>query len=346
MPDQEIMTIGRYIVDHQELHPGATGELSNLLYDIALAAKLIAREVSHAGLTEILGVAGGINIQGEQQRKLDVFANATITNILTAAGRVGVLASEEDDDVVPVAGAGVRGKYALVFDPLDGSSNTDVNVGIATIFGIYRRTTRGGPGILADVLQSGRQLVAAGYVLYGPSTMLVYSAGDGVHGFTLEPTLGEFLLSHPNIRIPDPPRYYSVNQGVQRYWSAGVQMFTAWLQGLDHDAPQQPLAGRYIGSFAADFHRNLLEGGIYYYPRDIKDPRVPNGKLRLLYEAAPMAFLAEQAGGAATDGQQAILDMVPHALHQRTPLFIGSRTLVDAAETYLRQDHPHNKQAT
>jgi len=214
MSAQEIITIGRYIVDHQELHPEATGELSNLLYDIALCAKLVAREVSHAGLTEILGVAGGINIQGEQQRKLDVFANDTITNILTAAGRVAVLASEEDDEVVPVAGAGSRGKYALVFDPLDGSSNTDVNVGIATIFGIYRRITPGGPNTLADVLQSGRQLIAAGYVLYGPSTMLVYSAGDGVHGFTLEPTLGEFLLSHPNIRIPDPPRYYSVNQGV------------------------------------------------------------------------------------------------------------------------------------
>jgi fructose-1,6-bisphosphatase I len=282
MAAQEIMSIGRYILETQESHPEATGELSNLLYDIALAAKLIAREVNHAGLTEILGLAGGKNIQGEQQKKLDVFANETIAGIMTAAGRVGVLASEEDDEVVPVLNAGSGGKYALVCDPLDGSSNTDVNVGIATIFGIYRRVTTEQPGGLPDVLQAARKLVAAGYVLYGPSTMLVYSAGDGVHGFTLEPTLGEFLLSHPNIRIPDTPRYYSTNQGLHRYWSQGVRAFTAWLQGLDEERPQTPLAGRYIGSFAADFHRNLLEGGIYYYPRDSKDPQLPDGKLRLL----------------------------------------------------------------
>ncbi|HEX6293494.1 MAG TPA: class 1 fructose-bisphosphatase [Herpetosiphonaceae bacterium] len=337
MAVHEIMTISRYIVENQEAHPGATGELSNLLYDIALAAKLIAREVNHAGLTDILGLAGGQNVQGEQQKKLDVFANETIAGIMTAAGRVGVLASEEDDEVIPVGGVDASGKYALVFDPLDGSSNTDVNVGIATIFGIYRRTTQDGPGTLADVLQAGRHLVAAGYVLYGPSTMLVYSAGDGVHGFTLEQTLGEFLLSHPAIRIPEPPRYYSTNQGLHRYWSPGVRAFTAWLQGLDAERPQTPLAGRYIGSFAADFHRNLLEGGIYYYPRDTKDPQVPNGKLRLIYEAAPMAFLVEQAGGAATDGQQPILDCVPHELHQRTPLFIGSRSLVEEATAYLQR---------
>lgn len=337
MPAQEIMSIGRYIVEHQEQHPGATGELSNLLYDIALVAKLIAREVNHAGLTEILGLAGGKNIQGEQQKKLDVFANETFAEIMSAAGRVGVLASEEDDEVIPVANGETSGKYALVFDPLDGSSNTDVNVGIATIFGIYRRVTSDRPGGLEDVLQPARSLVAAGYVLYGPSTMLVYSAGDGVHGFTLEPTLGEFLLSHPNIRIPETPRYYSTNQGLHRYWSEGVRAFTAWLQGLDEEQPQTPLAGRYIGSFAADFHRNLLEGGIYYYPRDSKDPQVRDGKLRLLYEAGPMAFLVEQAGGAASDGRQPILEIVPETLHQRTPLFIGSRTLVEQARMYLER---------
>jgi fructose-1,6-bisphosphatase I len=334
---QEIMTIGRHITEQQETHPGATGELSNLLYDIALAAKLISREVNHAGLTEILGLAGGINIQGEQQQKLDVFANEALTNIMVAAGRVGALASEEDDEVVGVGDATSSGKYALVFDPLDGSSNTDVNVGIATIFGIYRRITRGAPGVLADVLQAGRNMVAAGFVLYGPSTMLVYSAGNGVHGFTLEPTLGEFLLSHPSIHIPEKPRYYSTNQGRHRYWSPGVRAFTAWLQGLDTERPQEPLGSRYIGSFAADFHRNLLEGGIFYYPSDTKDPQLPDGKLRLIYEAAPMAFLVEQAGGAASDGRQAILDIVPQTLHQRTPLFIGSQTLVAEAEGYLRR---------
>ena len=337
MPAHEIMTIGRHLAESQVMHPGATGEFTNLLYDIALAAKLIAREVNHAGLTDILGLAGGINIQGEHQKKLDVFANDALVGIMTAAGRVGVIASEEDDEVLPVGIDGASGKYALVFDPLDGSTNTDVNSSIATIFGIYRRLTRGGPGTLTDVLQPGRDLVGAGYVLYGPSTMLVYSAGDGVHAFTLEPSLGEFVLSHDNITIPEKPAYYSVNQGYQSYWSRGVRAFTDWLQGLDPERTRKPLSARYIGAFAADFHRNLMEGGIFYYPRDAKDPRLPDGKLRLLYEAAPMAFLAEQAGGAASDGRQPILDIQPRELHQRTPLFIGSGALVAEAEAYLQR---------
>ena len=335
MPIHEIMTVGRHIAESQVAHPGATGELSNLLYDIVLAAKLIAREVNHAGLTEILGLAGGINVQGEQQKRLDVFAHDTLVQILTEAGRVSVMASEEDADAIPVEGS--RSKYALVFDPLDGSSNTDVNVSIATIFGIYRRPSLGRPAGLADVLQAGRSLVAAGYVLYGPSTMLVYTAGDGVHAFTLEPSLGEFLLSHDNIRIPDKPMYYSANLGYARYWSRGTRALTAWLQGEDPENPREALSSRYIGSLAADFHRNLLEGGIFYYPRDTKSPKQPNGKLRLVYEAAPLAFLAEQAGGAASDGRQRILDIEPGELHQRTPLFIGSRDLVAAAEAYLRR---------
>ena len=340
MPAREIMTIDRFISERQQTYPGATGELSNLLYDIVLAAKLIAREVNNAGLTELLGLAGGMNVQGEQQKKLDIFANDTLAQIMTAADRVGVLASEEDDEVVPVGVEGQSAKYALVFDPLDGSSNTDVNVSIATIFGIYRRVTRGTSGTLADVLQPGRNLVAAGYVLYGPSTMLVYSAGDGVHAFTLENSLGEFLLSHDQICIPEQPAYYSANQGAQRYWSAGVRAFTTWLQGEEAGRPRKPLSSRYIGSFAADFHRNLIEGGIFYYPRDSKDSSLPDGKLRLLYEAAPMAFLAEQAGGAASDGRLPILEIVPRELHQRTPLFIGSRELVAEAEMYLRRfDH-------
>jgi fructose-1,6-bisphosphatase I len=335
MPIREIMTIDRYISERQRTYPGATGELSNLLYDIVLAAKLISREVNNAGLTEILGMAGGLNVQGEQQKKLDVFANDTLVAIMTAADRVGVLASEEDEMIVPVGIEGQSAKYALVFDPLDGSSNTDVNVSIATIFGIYRRVSSGSSGTIEDVLQPGRNLVAAGYVLYGPSTMLVYSAGDGVHGFTLDSGLGEFLLSHPTIRVPERPMYYSANLGSRCYWHPAVRAFTDWLQGEDPERPRKPLSCRYIGSFAADFHRNLLEGGIFYYPRDTKSPALPDGKLRLLYEAAPMAFLAEQAGGAASDGYRPILDIAPRELHQRTPLYIGSTDLVRAAEAFL-----------
>ncbi len=337
MPNREIMTIGRHIADRQVMYPGATGELSDLLYDIALAGKLIAREVTHAGLNEILGLAGGINVQGEEQKKLDVYANDVLVGILTAAGRTSVIVSEEDEDVLPVPTENGGGKYAVVFDPLDGSSNTDVNVSIATIFGIYRRRSTSGSGTLDDVLQPGRDLVAAGYILYGPGTMLVYSAGDGVHAFTLDLSLGEFLLSHDNITIPDQPLYYSVNQGSQSYWSDGVRAYTGWLQGLDAQRPRKPLSSRYIGSFAADVHRNLMEGGIFYYPSDTKDPEMPDGKLRLLYEAAPMAFLVEQAGGTASNGTQRILDIEPHSLHQRTPLFIGSRGLVEEAEGFLRQ---------
>lgn len=343
MAIHEIMTIERWIAQSQRVHPEATGEFSNLMYDIALAAKLIMREVTHAGLTEILGLAGAVNVQGEQQKKLDIFANDILGGILQAAGRVGVLASEEDEDVIPITTDGGSGKYAVVFDPLDGSSNTDVNVGIATIFGIYRRVTRNGPGSLVDVLQPGHSLVAAGYILYGPSTMLVYSAGDGVHAFTLETTLGEFILSQDAIHMPDTPRYYSTNQGYQRYWDPGIRAFTTWLQGLDSERSAPLLSSRYIGSFAADFHRNLIEGGIFFYPSDSKDPLLPHGKLRLLYEATPMAFLAEQAGGAASDGRQGILDIVPQELHQRTPLFIGARSLVETAEKYIReQDATHD----
>jgi fructose-1,6-bisphosphatase I len=226
------------------------------------------------------------------------------------------------------------GKYVLLFDPLDGSSNIDFNVNVGTVFSIYHRKTREGRGTLEDCLQRGRDLVAAGYFVYGSSTMLVYSTGHGVHGFTLDPSLGEFLLSHPNICIPDKPSYYSVNQGYQRYWSPGVRRFTEWLQGQDGSRNALPL--RYIGSLMADVHRTLLSGGVFYYPADTRDPGLPSGKLRLLYEAIPLAFLAEQAGGYASDGRQSILDIQPTSLHQRTPLFIGSRDLVQKAEEFIR----------
>lgn len=333
----EIITIERHILEQQRAHPEATGVFTNLLYDIALAAKIIAREVSRAGLVQILGRAGTVNVQGEAQMKLDVFANQTIIRMNSYTGRLAVMASEEEPDIIPIPEGYPTGRYVLVFDPLDGSSNIDVNASIGTIFGIYRRKTSGGPGAVEDCLQPGRDLVAAGYVIYGSSTMLVYTTGNGVHGFTLDPSVGEFLLSHPDIRIPAEPKYYSANQGNERYWSEGVRRYTRWLQGLDEEHPRKPLSARYIGSLVADFHRNLLEGGVFFYPLDYKDPGKPKGKLRLLYEAAPLAFIAHYAGGYASDGRRPILDIVPESLHQRTALFIGNRDLVEKAEEFIAQ---------
>ncbi len=332
---EEIITIERHILEQERAYPEATGVFTSLLYDIALAAKIIARETSRAGLVQILGLAGRTNVQGEAQMKLDVFANQTIIRMNSYTGRLAVMASEEEPDIIPIPEGYPTGRYVLVFDPLDGSSNIDVNASIGTIFGIYRRRTPPGPGTVEDCLQPGRNLAAAGYIIYGSSTMMVYTTGNGVHGFTLDPGVGEFLLSHPNIRIPAEPKYYSVNQGNEKYWSEGVRRYTRWLQGMDEENPRKPLSGRYIGSLVADFHRNLLEGGVFYYPQDYKDPGKPRGKLRLVYEAAPLAFIAEHAGGYASDGQRPILDIVPETLHQRTALFIGNRDLVEMAEKFI-----------
>lgn len=320
-------------MEQERLHPEATGELSNLLYDMCLAAKIISRQVRRAGLSDILGSTATTNVQGELQAKLDVFANETVRNAVQHTGRICVMASEEDDAPVPVPPGKPVGKYVMLFDPLDGSSNIDVNVSIGTIFSIHRRVSAGnGPGGLEDVLQPGARQVAAGYVLYGSSTMLVYTTGQGVHGFTLDPTIGEFLLSHPDIRTPAVGKYYSVNEGNWSKWSAPVQRaVTAFKNG---DSAVQAKNARYIGSLVADFHRNLLSGGIFLYPADAKSPR---GKLRLLYEAAPMALLVEQAGGAATDGRTRILDIVPRDLHERTPLVIGSRTDVEYVTAVMRE---------
>ncbi|MGQ9467827.1 MAG: class 1 fructose-bisphosphatase [Anaerolineae bacterium] len=334
MPE-EIITIERHILEQERAYPEATGVFTSLLYDIALAAKIIARETSRAGLVQILGLAGKTNVQGEAQMKLDVFANQTIIRMNSYTGRLAVMASEEEPDIIPIPAGYSTGRYVLVFDPLDGSSNIDVNASIGTIFGIYRRRTPAGPGTVEDCLQPGRDLAAAGYIIYGSSTMMVYTTGKGVHGFTLDPGVGEFLLSHPNVRIPAEPKYYSVNQGNEKYWSEGVRRYTRWLQGMDEENPRKPLSGRYIGSLVADFHRNLLEGGVFYYPQDYKDPSKPKGKLRLLYEAAPLAFIAEHAGGYASDGRRPILDIVPETLHQRTALFIGNRNLVEMAERFI-----------
>jgi fructose-1,6-bisphosphatase I len=329
-----IITIERHILDEQRIHPEATGALTNLLYDIALAGKVIASKTTRAGLAEILGRTEDINIQGEKVMKLDRFADLTIFRLNDHTGRLAAMASEENENFMPISDKYPKGKYVLVYDPLDGSSNIDFNVPIGTIFGIYKRISDDGPGTLEDFLQPGRALVAAGYIAYGSSTMFVYTTGHGVHGFTLDPSVGEFLLSHPRIKIP-APKYFSVNLGYQMYWSQGVQRYTEYLQG--RGGGMKGLSLRYIGTLVSDFHRNLLAGGVFYYPADSKDPKKPHGKLRLLYECAPLSFIAEQAGGAASDGRQRVMDISPKSLHQRTPIFVGNRELVEKAEEFIRQ---------
>jgi fructose-1,6-bisphosphatase I len=329
----EIITIERHILEQQRLFPEATGEFTNLLYDIALAAKIIAREVNRAGLAEILGLAGKENVQGEQVMKLDEFANEMLIHMNDHTGRLCIMASEENSDTIPIPDQYPCGRYVLIFDPLDGSSNIDVNASVGTIFSIHRRVSAGPRGTLEDCLQPGYKQVAAGYIIYGSSTMMVYSSGQGVHGFTLDPTVGEFLLSHPNIRIPPQGKYYSVNEANYHYWSDGVRRYVDYIKTPDK-ATGRPYLSRYIGTLVADFHRNLLAGGIFMYPADTKNP---HGKLRLLYEAAPLAFIVEQAGGRASDGTRDILHIQPESLHQRVPLFIGSREDVDRAEQFIRE---------
>ena len=331
--DGKIVTIERHILEKQKDYPQATGALTSLLYDMALAGKVIARETTRAGLTSILGRAGTQNIYGEHQQKLDMYADSIIFKLNDHTNRLCAMASEEHEDILEIPARFGKGKYVLLFDPLDGSSNIDVNVSIGTIFAVHRKITTGEKGMLADILQPGYKLVAAGYVIYGSSTMMVYSTGQGVHGFTLDPSVGEFLLSHPDIRIPDPPKFYSCNQGYEKQWTYGVRRYTKWLQGIDGEG-HEGLSMRYIGSLVADFHRNLLQGGVFYYPGDMQKP---HGKIRLLMEAQALAFIARDAGGYASDGIGDILDIQPHRLHQRTPLFIGSRPLVEQAERFIRQ---------
>ncbi len=332
MPLDRVVTIESFVLDQESRHPEATGELSNLLYDIGLAAKIINSHVRMAGLADILGSAGEVNVQGEVVQKLDQFANDTMKHTLLRTGRCCCLASEEDEHLVLIPPGYRTGKYTVLYDPLDGSSNIDVNVSIGTIFSIHRRLSPDhGPGELRDCLQVGRTQVAAGYVLYGSSTMMVYTTGQGVHGFTYDPTIGEFLLSHANIRTPPVGKYYSVNESNFPRWAPAVQKVVRCWKGEEPGTEAKNC--RYIGSLVADFHRNLMAGGVFAYPAD---RRSPNGKLRLLYECAPLAFLAEQAGGYASNGQQGILDIVPAELHQRSPLFIGSRADVEAAEQTLK----------
>ncbi len=328
------ITVSRHIMESQRLHPTATGELSGLLSELVVAAKTINAEVNMAGLAEILGMAGKLNIQGEDVQKLDDLANSTIKRRMARSGYLCVMASEEDADPIPVA-RGYEGKYTLTFDPLDGSSNIDVNVSIGTIFSIHRRRSPDGqPGTEEDLLQKGRNQAAAGYIIYGSSTMLVFTTGDGVHGFTLNPSIGEFFLSHPNITIPEKGKYFSVNEGNYNYWDKEVQRYIDYLKEIDKESGR-PYSSRYIGSLVADFHRNLISGGIFLYPKDSKSPSKPSGKLRLLYEAAPLAYIAEQAGGRAISGTEDILDIEPVSLHQRVPLIIGSRKEVNEAQAFI-----------
>jgi len=322
------MTLERHILTAQRNVPGATGTLTTLLYDIALAAKVISREATRKNILELLEQEPA---QEPRAISLAKFADATLVQISQRSGRVGLIATEQHEQVIPVADSG-EGAYVLVLDALDGVSPTDYTVSLGTIFSIYHPCSHNGELTQADCLQTGRNLVAAGYILYGSSTVMVYSVGRGMHGFTLDPGLGEFLLSHSDIQIPTPPRYYSLNHAHDDFWGPGMRRFARYLQGKDSTFPGG-LSLRYTGSLVADFHRNLLAGGIFCYPADTV---YPSGKMRLNFEANALAFLAEQAGGAASDGKQAILDLQPTKLNQRTPFFVGSKELVETAKRFLR----------
>ncbi|MBI4534835.1 MAG: class 1 fructose-bisphosphatase [Ignavibacteriae bacterium] len=327
----KFMTLERHIVEGARAHPDATGEFSGLLHALSLAAKLVWREVTKAGLVNILGTTNHKNVSGDEVKKLDEFADETIFKAMDHGGHLCVMASEENEDLLHIPANYPYGKYVLIYDPLDGSGNIDANVTIGSIFSVHRRLTASGKGTMEDVLQPGCRQVAAGYILFGSSMMFVYSTGHGVHGFTLDATVGEFLLSHQNIQIPKKGSIYSMNEGNFNRWSPEMQRFVQYLKEEDKESGR-PYSARYIGSLVADVHRTLLYGGIYCYPGDKKNT---NGKLRLMYENNPLAYIVENAGGAASDGRKRILDIQPGSLHQRTPLFIGSRDDVSIAEEFI-----------
>ncbi len=324
-------TLDRHILEQQRHFPHATGEFTLLFQQLALAGKVIASRVNQAGLAGILGLTGDTNVQGEKVQRLDLFAHNALIRSVEAGGHTCVLASEEVENIITIPDRYPTGKYVVMFDPLDGSSNIEVNVSIGTIFSIHTRITTGKHGRIEDCLQQGAKQVAAGYIIYGSSTMFVYTTGQGVFGFTLDPSVGEFFLSHENIRIPQKGQTYSVNEGNSYRWNSQVQNWVNWLKTPDSTS-QRPYTARYVGTLVADFHRTLLRGGIFAYPATIDNP---DGKLRLLYEAAPLAMLAEAAGGLASTGTKRILDITPESLHQRVPLFVGSRDDVQDAERHL-----------
>ena len=326
------MTIERHILQMERDHPGATGTFSDILVAVAAAGRRIAWEVRRAGLTDILGEDGATNVHGEAVKKLDLYAHEALVRAVDHTGHLCAIASEEEEYLLPIPEHHPRGGYCLLFDPLDGSSNIDANVSIGTIFSVHSKVSDQERGTLEDCLQPGRKQIAAGYVVYGSSVMLVYTTGNGVHGFTLDPSIGEFLLSHPNIRIPSPgKRIYSVNEGYYGRWSEEQRHLVDHLKGVDGGI-DRPFSSRYIGSMVADLHRTLLYGGLFMYPAD---DRNPEGKLRLLYEGAPMAMIMEQAGGMATNGERSLLDVEPTDLHQRTPVFMGSKEYVELAQRFL-----------
>ncbi len=332
------ITITEHILSEQRDNPHATGAFTTLLNELIVAAKVISREVNKAGLVDILGPTGKVNVQNERVQKLDIFANQVMIERMQHMGQLCCMASEEDPDLIQIPPKYPRGDYIIFFDPLDGSSNIDVNINIGTIFGIYRRPEgRSTEEVLLDeVLQPGSRQVAAGYFIYGSSTIMVYTTGNGtgVHGFTLFPSIGEFLRSHPYIKIPPRGKIYSVNEGYYAYWDEKTRALVDHFKGLDNQGGKSYTA-RYVGSLVADFHRNLLKGGIFMYPADLKDPKKPHGKLRLMVEANPLAMVVSEAGGYASDGHGPILDIDPQQLHQRTPLFIGSKEDVELAEKYI-----------
>jgi fructose-1,6-bisphosphatase I len=330
---QKHQTLGEFIIEHQSSFKYSSGELSRLINSIRLAAKVVNYEVNKAGLVDILGTAGDINVQGESQQKLDVYANDKFIQMLTNRNIVCGIASEEEDNFIAINSndKNHQNKYIVLIDPLDGSSNIDVNVSVGTIFSVYRRVTDVGTAVtLDDFLQKGSEQVAAGYIIYGTSTMLVYTTGDGVNGFTLNPAIGTFYLSHPNMQFPINGRIYSVNEGNYIHFPQGIKDYIKYCQ---MEEGYRPYTSRYIGSLVSDFHRNMIKGGIYLYPKSSKNSA---GKLRLLYECNPMAFLAEQANGKATNGVQRILDIQPTELHQRVPFICGSTNMVEDVEAFIK----------
>ncbi|CAN5390164.1 class 1 fructose-bisphosphatase [soil metagenome] len=335
---KKVTTLGQFIIERQKDFPFAKGELSRLLRDIGIAAKIVNREVNKAGLVDILGEHGTTNIQGEEVKKLDVFANEQFIDALSSGGETCAVASEENEEIIHIEGeVSANAKYVVSVDPLDGSSNIDVNVSIGTIFSIIRRSSE--PGIQVnenDYLQKGTSMVAAGYIIYGSSTMLVYTTGNGVNGFTLDPSIGEFCLSHPDMKCPADGKIYSINEGNYVHFPEGVKQYIKYCQ-VEDEATKRPYSSRYIGSLVADFHRNMLKGGIFIYPSTAKSP---NGKLRLLYECNPVAWIIEEAGGKASDGYVRILEKQPTTLHERTPLFIGSANMVKMAEEFMEKYSP------
>lgn len=338
-----VKTLGQFIIEKQADFPYAKGELSRLLRDIGIAAKIVNREINKAGLVDILGEAGNINVQGESQKKLDVYANEQFISALSVGGECALVASEENEEVVLLnKTVSKNAKYVVAIDPLDGSSNIDVNVAVGTTFSIYRRKTKEGPATLVDILQKGTEQVAAGYIVYGSSTMLVYTTGKGVNGFTLDPSIGEFCLSHPNIKIPETGHIYSINEGNYVHFPDGVKKYIKYCQ-VEDEATSRPYTSRYIGSMVADLHRNLIKGGIYIYPTTAS---APNGKLRLVYECNPLAFIIEQAGGRATNGYERILDIEVTEIHQRESIFIGSTKMVLLAEEFMAQYSPKENTIT